>query len=218
MRLVTIVVVAVLCLVAIVLNTPTLQGASASVPTPPAARTGAPSEATCGGCHGGDSGNQLFEIVTLPVTTEYIPGNTYNIGIGLSDPGLTRWGFEATALKNSDNSMAGSFSTIIDTHVTTKSSGGRTYVCHTTNGVTAPNDPSDGTWWGTTDGPVAWAFQWTAPPQGSGPVTFYAGGVAADGDGSDSGDNGYTATMTLNEGAPTPVTTTTWGKIKKKYQ
>jgi hypothetical protein len=152
--------------------------------------------------------------------TEYVPGITYAIGVGISDPGKTRWGFEATVLKDSDNTMAGSISGAIDSRTSVQSSGGITYIMHTTNGVTSPStppDPADGTWWGEQDGPAVWAFLWTAPPQGTGSVTFYAATVAADGDNGDGGDNTYTPTLTLTEGAPTPVSTTTWGKIKKRY-
>jgi hypothetical protein len=222
MRLVTLVVAVLLSAVAILFGVPSLRSAFAELPTPPAAKTGAPSESACNSCHSGNSGSQIFEIVTVPPVTEYVPGNTYNIGVGLDDAGMVRWGFEATVLKDSDNSMAGTFSTLIDPHVTTKASGGRTYVCHTTNGVTSasdPPDPQDGTWWSTVpNGPVAWAFQWTAPPQGTGTVTIYASGVAADGDGDATGDNGYVAQLTLTEGAATATTETTWGEIKHRYR
>lgn len=222
MRFVTLAAAVILFSVAILAGGPRLRSALANVPTPPAATTGAPTESNCGGCHIGNSGNQLFEITIIPPATSYTPGNTYNIAVGIDDAGMVRWGFEATVLKNSDDTMAGTFSTIIDPHVTTKTSGGRTYVCHTTNGVTSPSDPpdaQDGTWWSTVpNGPAAWAFQWTAPAQGTGPVTIYASGVAADGDGDPSGDNGYVAQLTLNEGVPTAVESTTWGKIKNLYR
>jgi len=222
MRLATLVTVVILFAAAILAGGPRLRSALATVPTPPAGTTGAPSESNCGSCHSGNSGNQVFEITILPPATSYVPGNTYNIAVGIDDAGMVRWGFEATVLKNSDDTMAGTFSTIIDTHVTTNASGGRTYVCHTTNGVTSPSDPpdeQDGTWWSTVpNGPAAWAFQWTAPAQGTGPVTIYASGVAADGDGGSTGDNGYVAQLTLNEEVTTAVESTTWGKIKNLYR
>lgn len=222
MRLATLVTVVSVLAVTVLAGGPRLRSALAEVPTPPAARTGAPSESDCSSCHSGNSGSQVFEITVLPPVTSYIPGNTYNIAIGIDDAGMVRWGFEATALKDSDDTMAGTFSTIIDPHVTTKASGGRTYACHTTNGVTSPSDPpavQDGTWWSTVpNGPAAWAFQWTAPAQGAGSVTIYASGVAANGDGGDAGDNGYVAQLTLTEAPPTSVTTTTWGKIKSLYR
>jgi hypothetical protein len=222
MKLVTFVVAMILSAVAIVFGIPKLRTAFADSASPPAARTGAPTEASCAGCHSGNSGNEIFEILPVPPVTEYVPGNTYIISVGIDDPNMVRWGFEATALKDSDNSMAGTFGTLVDAHVTTKSSGGRTYVCQTTNGVVSASDPpddQDGTWWSTVaNGPVAWAFQWTAPPQGTGSVTFYASGVAANGDSDPGGDNGYVAHLTLTEGAPTAATHTTWGQIKQRYR
>jgi hypothetical protein len=111
-----------------------------------------------------------------------------------------------TVLKDSDHTMAGSISGAIDSHTDVQSSGGITYIRHTTNGVSSPStppDPTDGTWWGEPDGPVAWIFQWTAPAQGAGSVTFYGSTVAANGDGgADGSDNAYTPTMTLTEGSP----------------
>lgn len=197
------------------------KAALSTLPTPPLGRTGAPPGSSCASCHSGNSGNEITEITALPPMTEYTPGTTYSMGIGIEDPGKVRWGFEATVLKNSDNTMAGTISGAIDPHTVVASSAGITYIMHTTNGINSPSDPpdpADGTWWGAQDGPVAWIFQWTAPPQGTGTVTFYAATVAADGDGGDSNDNTYTRTLTLTESGTTPVTTTTWGKIKKQYR
>ena len=196
------------------------KAAQSTVPTPPLARTGAPPTGnSCVACHSGNSGDEITQINVLPPTAEYVPGNTYSIGIGIEDPGKVRWGFEATVLKDSDDTMAGSLSAAIDAHTTVQSSGGISYIMHTTNGAIAPGNPLDGTWWGTADGPVAWIFLWTAPPQGTGSVTFYAATVAADGDGgAGAGDNTYTPSLSLTEAVPTPVTSTTWGKIKKRYK
>lgn len=224
MKLVTIVVAVFLCVVVILASVPTPRNAFATVPTPPAQRTGAPGESNCTSCHGGGSGNEIFQLTTLPaLITEYIPGQTYNFGLGLIDPGMVRFGFEVTALRDSDNSPAGTFDTFIDSRVTTVSGGGRTYVCHTTNGVTSPSDPpdpQDGTWWSATPSsdPAVWAFQWTAPAAGTGDVTFYASGVSANGNNDDSGDFGYFGSMTLTEGVPSAVVPMTWGKIKERYR
>jgi len=219
MKLVTAAVALLLCIIGVVLAPCVSKDALATTPTPPAAKAHAPGEGQCKDCHSGDSGNADFILTTVPaLITEYVPGQTYTFALGLTDPGMVRWGFEVTALKDSDNSMAGTFSNLVDPHVTIISGGGRTYVCHTTNGVTASGDPNDGTWWGTPDGPVAWAFQWTAPPQGSGSVTFYGAGVSANGDGDDTGDNGYSGQLTFTEGVPSPVEKTTWGKIKQIYK
>jgi hypothetical protein len=193
------------------------KDAIATAPQPPAQRTGAPGENTCGSCHTGTllaNGSISISISA----SEYIPGDTYPVVITIADPLQLRWGFEITALKNSNNSMAGSFQST--TQLTgIQSAGGKTYAGHNNNGAVLPLNPQDGTHWGTLNGPVSWAVNWIAPAQGSGTVTFYASGVAANGDGLQGLlDYSYKTQRQLTEASPTPVSSTTWGKIKKRYQ
>jgi hypothetical protein len=146
-------------------------------------------------------------IVLAPGT--YTPGQTYAIGVGVDGPGAARYGFELTAL-DASNLMAGTFTNLTDS-TGSQSGGGRFYE----NQVTTPKD---GTFAGSPDG-GAWVFAWTAPPQGTGTVTFYAAGVAANNDnGADSGDQTYTATAISAESGGTPVQRTTWGAIKNRYR
>jgi hypothetical protein len=115
--------------------------------------------------------------------------------------------------------MAGTFAPTSDSPVQTAAatSGGRIYMGHRSNGAIAPFDLNDGTEWGFPVG--GWLVEWTPPPQGSGDVTFYLAAVAADGSQSAGAtDTTYTATYTVTEQAPSPVTSTTWGKIKKQYR
>ena len=189
---------------------------------PPAGYTGAPGEEpeACAECHvPADAGTGHISI-NAPQT--YVPGQTYPITVTHTnpDPSRIRWGFELTVLKNSDNTTAGSLQTK-DVLTAILSSGARTYIGHNGNflGPPPPVDPQDGTFWGIFNGPVTWNFSWTAPPQGTGPVTFYAAGNAANGNNiNDAGDQVYTKTLTLTEGSLTPVTTTTWGKIKQLFR
>ncbi|MBW3624913.1 MAG: hypothetical protein KY468_16045, partial [Armatimonadetes bacterium] len=70
--------------------------------------------------------------------------------------------------------------------------------------VTSPQyiaQTSQGTAEGQPDVGPTWSFQWTAPPQGSGNVTFYAAGNAANGNSSASGDFIYTTNAVSREGA-----------------
>jgi hypothetical protein len=120
----------------------------------------------------------------------------------------TRWGFELTAVK-SGGGMAGSFADISNT-VGEQSQGGFDYVSQTTL------EGADGTWADSLG--AAWAFQWTAPPQGAGTVTFYAAGAACNKDNAATGDFTYTTTVSSTEGAVTAVEPTTWGKIKQIYK
>jgi hypothetical protein len=152
----------------------------------------------------------------------YVPGVTETLGVLLLDPSptLNRWGFEAAILSNSDNSSAGAITptSFHPEHVGTAVFSGRTYLSQRSNGASAPMDSTDGTRWGHTGG-TAWHFLWTGPPQGTGGVTMYISAVAANGDGAaSSDDNTYTINQYIPEMAPTPVTTTTWGKIKKQYR
>ena len=53
-------------------------------------------------------------------------------------------------------------------------------------------------------GNSSWKVQWTAPSKAvAGPVTFYAAGNDANGDGSNQGDTIYTVTQTITEEGPT---------------
>ena len=192
------------------------KDAIATAPQPPAQRTGAPGENTCGSCH---TGTLLADgSISISISaSEYIPGETYPITVSVSDPLQTRWGFEITALKDSNNSMAGSFQS--PTQLTgIQSAGGRTYAGQDNNGAVVPLEPNDGTHWGTLNG-ASWVVNWTAPSQGSGTVTFYASGVAANGNGlQDALDYSYKTQRELTEESPTPVSATTWGKIKQRYR
>ena len=185
---------------------------------PPLGATGAPGEITCQGCHTSTGGNGSIAITGVP--EHYSPGQTYTLTVTLQDPGQQRWGFELTALQFDAITQAPERSgTLIDTSVHTLLSEDagtqRQYITHTSNEV-AQGDPDDGTFWGTPDGPVSWSFDWTAPAAGAGIVIFYVAGNAANGNGiNGTGDFMYKTSVSSNELPPTPVTRTTWGKIKK---
>jgi hypothetical protein len=70
----------------------------------------------------------------------------------------------------------------------------RDYVEHTVSGTFA----------GTTGG-AQWTFNWTAPPTNVGPITFYAAGNQANGDGTSGGDRILTATATTQPTVVQPV-------------
>lgn len=187
---------------------PTPLIAKAAMPDP--ALTGAPpSEGTCYSCHNAGLNDVDGGIFIYPPPS-YAPGQTYGIAVALVRPASgSRWGFEITA-KTSGNQMAG---TMDDNNqvVGKQTSGGITYVSQTTQ------KGFDGT---QTDslGGVFWTFSWTAPPVGTGPVTFYAAGAACDNDNSAAGDFTYTTSVSSAEGSPTAVETTTWGRIKQIYR
>jgi len=191
------------------LDPPAPRPASASSAQPPVARTNAPGEGNCTGCHTGNALNTAGGSVAITdVPPSSVPGQTYTLTVTVQRPGQLRWGFEMTALR-SNGFAAGSF-TNLTTFTGTQTFSGRLYINHSRlNGAdgTFPDDPSG-----------AWQINWTAPAAGAGTVTFYAAGNAADGLGSDQGDFIYTTTATSAEGAMTDVSATTWGKIKMLYR
>ena len=188
------------------LTRPMSVGAKASMPDP--ALTGAPSQGTCYNCHSAGINDGLGAILLFGVPATYTPGQDYFIGAAISRAASTRWGFEATALR-SGGQMAGSFSDSSNA-VGEQTQLGIQYVSQTTL------EGFDGTY--TDSLGAGWAFKWTAPPQGSGTVTFYAAGAACNNDNAATGDYTYTTTGTSIEGAVTAVESTTWGKIKQIYR
>ena len=178
---------------------------------PPPAKTGAPGEGTCIDCHGGSPLNEAGGSVTIGgVPASYLPNQTYTLTVTVMNPSQHRWGFELVPVRDSNNTMAGSF-TNTTLFTTTQSFGGKDYISHTTI-----NPGQDGTFAGQTSG--MWTFAWTAPGAGTGTVTLYAAGNAANGTGTNAGDKIYTTSVSATEGSTTAVDATTWGRIKMLYR
>jgi hypothetical protein len=162
---------------------------------PPAGHTGGPDEQLCTRCHVGtpNDGNGSVLITGLPAT--YEPGQEVTVTVRVQRADRRRWGFQITAL-DSSNQPAGTFR-LVDTNLTRIVNGtgpltGRSYVEQTSAGT------ANGTVGGN-----SWTFIWVAPATDVGIVTFYAAGNAANGSGTNSGDNIYTTIATT--GTATPV-------------
>jgi len=141
----------------------------------------------CSDCHGGNSvndGNGFVRATMLDknnnVVSSYIPGQKYTFGVKVKGKSASAWGF-ASAFKASSG-LVGTLAAL-SSNSKTKS----TYVTHSK----ASSD--------------TFAFTWTAPAKGTGNVTLYLSGNAANGDGSDGGDNIYTTTKALTEGTATSI-------------
>lgn len=187
---------------------PTSVTANAAMPDP--GLTGAPSEGSCFSCHSGALNDLNGGIVILNVPAQYTPGQVYPIGVILAQSTSSRWGFEITAL-TAGGQMAGTLDDN-NNNVGQQTQGGITYVSQTTQ------KGFDGTYSDSLGGAV-WTMSWTAPPVGTGPVTFYAAGAACNKDNAaDAGDFTYTTQSSSTEGAPTSVEATTWGKLKMIYR
>lgn len=140
------------------------------------------------GCHTTYNINSGTGSVTVNGPSDFYPGESYTITVTVAQtsPPPVRYGFQTIALRSSNNAVAGSFSVGSGTKLINAS--GRTYIEH--NSVT------------NTSG--SWTFTWTAPNFDS-EVTFYVGGLAANGSGS-SGDYVYTSTTTIDAITPISIT------------
>jgi hypothetical protein len=142
--------------------------------------TAAPNEANCRQCHSGNELNASDGSLMLTIPETYTPNEVYTIIVNLSRAGQSRWGFEMTAL-DADGERAGSFATDAAANTQLSEANGKQYIKHTTIGTAQ----------GTNDA-HSWEFQWTAPDTDIRPITFYAAGNAANGDGGATADYIYT--------------------------
>jgi hypothetical protein len=151
-----------------------------------AGKTGAPGESNCTSCHSGSTQNGDTEnILTVldannnPVTS-YTAGATYTVTLGLnSNP--SKKGFQATALKTSDNTMAGTFTA---TSGNTSVNGGvKKYANHTSQSNTSAT--------------ALWTWTWTAPTTNVGDVKFYVASNKANGNNQNSNDVIYLSQHTI---------------------
>ncbi|NJC26526.1 choice-of-anchor V domain-containing protein [Neolewinella antarctica] len=168
--------------------------------------TGAPStgggtEATCSTCHrGGTYGEPALTVLfaeqgstEFNALTSYVPGQTYQVSIKVGFTGAepAGYGFQAQFLTDSTALRAGTATATGGVQV---SAGGaaRQYVEH--NSVSNGGD---------------FAFAWTAPEVGTGPVNLYAVGNLVNRARGTGGDNGSTSPtiVALTEGNLSSVAT-----------
>lgn len=163
---------------------------------PPDGRTNAPGETNCTACHVTfplNSGSGGLGLAGLPAS--WTPGTAYDLTLTLSDPAALRWGFELTIL-GPGGASAGAIA-VTDAGTQTSTTGTRTYLKHNASG-TAP---------GTTLS-RSWSLRWTAPAAGTGDVTVYVAGNAANNNGFNSGDRIYATSFASHELVGTPVSDT----------
>jgi hypothetical protein len=158
-------------------NGPRMQDRSGS----PFAITQGP---TCAACHNNGSFNPGLTIDVLedgsPID-EYVPGQTYTIRytIEANAGSPSKFGVQSVILTDNDDSNAGTFGDAPSgTRVATIDT--RKYFEHATG--SAEN---------------TFEIEWTAPEDEAGDVTIFAAGVAANGNGTNGGDNGTAATLAL---------------------
>jgi len=167
-------------------NGPTAGGAGA--------RTGAPGEGLCTNCHGGGSAGGVGITIQLlsggsPVFS-YVPGQSYTLRIQMTG-GNSCYGAQATVLRNSNNTTAGTLSGA-SAGAAIRNFGARTYLEHTTQSSTG-----------------LFTATWVAPAGGTGNVTIYAAGIACNGSTGSNGDNGINGSIVISEASVTTITYTT---------
>ncbi|PCH67739.1 MAG: hypothetical protein COC01_05125 [Bacteroidetes bacterium] len=161
----------------------------------PASSTGAPNEETCytSGCHddvGLNSGSGILSLEIDQNPIKYVAGQTYSITVSITRENIERFGFEILALDDNEENT-GEF-LITDSDRTQIISGSltnesRKYVTYKYAGTKA-----------VSTGLGEWSFDWRAPENYYGNITFYVAGVAANNDATDSGDEVYTESVTLS--------------------
>ncbi len=151
--------------------------------------TGSPGEGTCAGgaCHnsfGLNTGPGSVSISTNIPGNEYTPGATYQVSIKVKQTGQPLFGFGCEVL-DSNNLPAGTF-TVTDAVKTqlVNASNGRPNMTHKLNG-------------GASNDSAIFTFDWTAPANNIGNITFYFTGNAANGNGNNSGDYIYSGSYTI---------------------
>jgi hypothetical protein len=150
----------------------------------PTMRTGSPGDTkSCTTCHSGTAQNVAGIMTSNVPSSGYVPGVTYIIDAVCVDAAKNRFGFEISPQSVSGAKLG--ILTITDA-VRTKLIGSGKYITHTAAGTS-----------GT--GSISWSFNWTAPPAGTGDVTFYGAFNFTNHNNASSGDIIKLSELVLNE-------------------
>lgn len=140
----------------------------------PGGKTGSPGDggATCTQCHTGNA-TPVDDLISSNIPAQgFIPGETYEIEVSISDNDAGRFGFELTAEDELGNKV-GEFQLADEEN--TRFVNNNDAVSHTFNG-TSPQSNSR-----------TWTANWVAP-EVDGDVTFYTAVNVANGNGGTTGD------------------------------
>jgi hypothetical protein len=148
------------------------------------------------GCHSGTAviaDTSIAKITNNIPSTGYVPGVTYTFTATVNKPGNVRFGFQASPQDSAGNYKG----TMIVTNTSKTKITGTKYITHTQSG----NSQS------------SWSWNWVAPVLGSGQVKMSGALMAANNNGSTSGDSVYKVSTTINEcfKAPTNIVATPKG-------
>ena len=147
---------------------------------------------TCGsngGCHGGGFTTANVQVTSTIPAGGYEEGESYEITVSTTVSGFSKFGFELFAESETPSALG---SWVITDAARTRTTGSS--VTHTSSGSAAP-----------TSGTTSWQVNWVAPSGSQGPVTFHCTVLAANGNGSTSGDQVFKGTLTAEQ-ASNPCT------------
>ena len=159
--------------------------------------TGAPGQGTCNNCHTTYANNSGPGVLTLNIgggITQYVPGQTYTVTVTISQSSITAFDFQLTNRPASGGTVAVGNFLITDASRTMLTNGnfggsgsGINYVEGTACGVDV-----------TSPGNNQWTFNWKAPTNAVGNITFYLGAIAANFNNQNTGDYTYSKTLQLS--------------------
>ena len=162
----------------------------------PAMASGAPGDRTCHAskCHADNELNSdKAKIFLEGIPKKFIPGKVYNISLHLEQPGMKKWGFQATVVNEQGRAVGTLISVkeqntrILDT-TRYKSRTDRQYITHSLSGIKGPKKGVSPTW----------QIQWRAPADTTAVTpSFYFALNAANGNNKKTGDFIYTRTITV---------------------
>ena len=169
---------------------PTISNSNAT--GSPGGKTGSPTDAaSCTGCHYAGNMIEAAIITTNIPSSGYVPNQVYTITANIIEGSVNKFGFEITAEEeNFGSAKTGSF--LVTNNTETQFTNNNTAITHKAGGTSGSNSKS-------------WSMDWEAPNTGTGSVTFYGSFMAANSDGTNSGDNYKSATLTVNEGFSTTI-------------
>ena len=155
-----------------------------------AGHTGSPADGqSCArsGCHSSTAIPTMGLITSNIPPTGYVPGQTYTISATATDPNRVKFGFQVSPQDASGNYLG----TMQITDPSATKLTGIKYITHTFGGTSAPG------------GSRTWNFDWVAPAAGTGDVTFYGAFNYSNNNGSTSGDQIRTSSLTVTEDVST---------------
>lgn len=173
-------------------------------PSSNASLTNAPSEGNCTSCHGGggiiSSGNS-WKTITLTANggaLEYFPDSNFNMVLIADISGITKYGYQITAIDSSTSKTIGTLTVTNSTRTTkfTNSIGGSTrqYISHKSAGTAAQNSNE-----------ITVNFDFKAPSTLVKVIKFYVVVNATNSDGSDNGDAIYAKTFSMRPSSQLPT-------------